>query len=345
MSSAPDPLAGLKANPSIKHVSQKSFVISGILITVYGLEELHTHVKDISSIYLLHPRLSNQQRMSPLADITLCQWNKSPQSRSQRGLIAVAFDQRNHGSRLVDRLANEAWITGNPRHAPDMFSTYAGTAADVSLLITYLPAYLFPNGQRAIVSNMVLGISLGGHSGWHCILHDPRIDTAVITIGCADYCRLMSHRAEKSKRQSWTSSKLPGAEFFGSADFPRCLMDEVCRYDPARLFDVDGSWREADPDKRRSLLPLMEKHLQHKKIYCQFGAKDKLVPFGCSEPFLRWLQHAVAPGGWFDGHNVLLKPEVFEGVGHAMTPEMVDQAVSFLVRSLDNATGRQSSKM
>ena len=42
----------------------------------------------------------------------------------------------------------------------------AGTANDVSFLIDYLPAYLFPLGERTVDRWGVAGISLGGHSAW-----------------------------------------------------------------------------------------------------------------------------------------------------------------------------------
>ena len=42
----------------------------------------------------------------------------------------------------------------------------AGTAHDVSFLIDFLPAYLFPNEERTISQWLVTGISLGGHSTW-----------------------------------------------------------------------------------------------------------------------------------------------------------------------------------
>lgn len=42
----------------------------------------------------------------------------------------------------------------------------AGTAKDVSFLIDFLPAYLFPSGERTISQWMIAGISLGGHSTW-----------------------------------------------------------------------------------------------------------------------------------------------------------------------------------
>jgi len=47
------------------------------------------------------------------------EWNKTS-TGSKKGLIAVSFDQRNHGSRQADELANEAWNKGNPRHAQDV---------------------------------------------------------------------------------------------------------------------------------------------------------------------------------------------------------------------------------
>ena len=77
----------------------------------------------------------------------------------------VVVDQRNHGSRLVDPVANADWRSGNEQHAQDMFSSYHGTQLDTSQLITYLPAYLFPRDEHLIIDHMVLGISLGGHSG------------------------------------------------------------------------------------------------------------------------------------------------------------------------------------
>jgi hypothetical protein len=111
--------------------SKKTFVISGIYTTVFGLEELSAQTTNISCLWLLHPRLDSQERMEPIALAALADWNRRRKegrvdaSQQNKGLIAVSFDQRNHGSREVDKLANEAWRSGNPRHAQDMFSTYS----------------------------------------------------------------------------------------------------------------------------------------------------------------------------------------------------------------------------
>jgi hypothetical protein len=109
--------------PAPAPVSRKIYAIAGISVTVFGLEELQSETKNVACLWLLHPRLATQERMSGIAASAIGDWNSKAQS-STKGLIAVSFDQRNHGSRLVDPLANEAWRQGNPRHAQDMFSVF-----------------------------------------------------------------------------------------------------------------------------------------------------------------------------------------------------------------------------
>jgi len=65
--------------------------------------------------------------MTPVAASMIRAWNEQSKGKG-KGLIAVAFDQRNHGGRQVDKLANEAWRQGNERHAQDMFSIYSKCA-------------------------------------------------------------------------------------------------------------------------------------------------------------------------------------------------------------------------
>lgn len=61
--------------------------------------------------------------MAPIAAASIHDWNSRSASKS-KGLIAVSFDQRNHGTREVNALANESWRQGNPTHAQDMFSVF-----------------------------------------------------------------------------------------------------------------------------------------------------------------------------------------------------------------------------
>jgi hypothetical protein len=125
------------ASPS---VSVKTVHIAGILTDVYGLEELPESCKSISCLWLLHPRLSKKEAMANVASTNILSWTKRRKS-SDPGLIAVAFDQRNHGSRLVDKAANEAWRTGNENHAQDMFR-YPARSSPFSFSLLTLTAYI-----------------------------------------------------------------------------------------------------------------------------------------------------------------------------------------------------------
>lgn len=148
-------------------------------MTVYGLDELSCNNKLVASLYLLHPRLQTQTCMQQLAASSIQGWNcrlqQSQTGDTSIGLIAVSFDQRNHGSRQVKKLANEDWRSGNETHAQDMFSVFHGTAVDVSLLITHLSSYIFPTSNHTVTTNLVCGVSLGGHGAWVSYLsHDRR---------------------------------------------------------------------------------------------------------------------------------------------------------------------------
>jgi hypothetical protein len=186
-----DPTKGTyAASPNSKSLSSKTYHIAGILTTVYGLDELPPSCTSVAVLWLLHPRLGTQERMTPTAIQAIQYWNTRRQLSSGKGLIAVAFDQRNHGTRQIDKLANEAWRDGNERHAQDMFSIFHGTAVDTSLLIDHLGSYIFPSrGAPPIDQHIALGVSLGGHSAWQLFFNEPRITAAIVIIGCPDYMR------------------------------------------------------------------------------------------------------------------------------------------------------------
>lgn len=111
--------------------SKKTYLISGLFVTVFGLEELSAQVKEVSCLWLLHPRLNTQEGMEPIASAAIADWNtrrkegRIEAAQQNKGLIAVSLDQRNHGTREINKLANEAWRSGNPRHVQDMFSIYS----------------------------------------------------------------------------------------------------------------------------------------------------------------------------------------------------------------------------
>ncbi|CAI7594259.1 unnamed protein product [Penicillium pancosmium] len=341
-----DPMKTLddSGRPAPAPVSRNIYAIAGISVTVFGLEELRPETKNVACLWLLHPRLATQERMSGIAASAIGDWNTKPQS-STKGLIAVSFDQRNHGARLVDPLANEAWRQGNPRHAQDMFSVFQGTARDTSLLMDYLESYVFPKNEHHISENLVLGVSLGGHAAWSCLLHDPRMTSGVIIIGCPDYLNLMMDRARLSKLPSWTKSTPPGSEILGSEALPTSFVDIVKKFDPASLMlgpmdpgscglPREGPLPEPTDKEQQSLRPLLTRCLAGKRILNISGGVDKLVPYHRGEVFLEWFKKAIAANGWFGDGGVTFEDIIDQTAGHEVTANMVDEAIRFIGETL-----------
>jgi pimeloyl-ACP methyl ester carboxylesterase len=349
MAATNNPLEGSStASPT---VSAQTFTIAGILVTVHGIDEVPPTATSVACLWLLNPRLQTKETMAPVAAQIITAWNaRQPKNV---GLIAAAFDQRNHGSRLIDPLHNEAWRQGNPRHAQDMFGCYHGTAADCSQLIDHLQSYVFhtPASPR-ITTHFALGISLGGHATWHVLLSDTRVTAGVVVIGCPDYTRLMTDRARLSKRPSYTRTSPPGAAFLGSEDFPPALLHAVAMYDPAGKM-LPGVFNPVGEDLQPSDLALLRMKsaafaLTGKKILNLSGKEDKLVPYAAGEAFLRAFKEVVVSDRIAD---VEFEDVLFDGVGHAYSPEMADKATKWLcgimagLEASSSEEGRKGSKI
>ncbi|OAL02099.1 hypothetical protein IQ06DRAFT_292833 [Phaeosphaeriaceae sp. SRC1lsM3a] len=351
MAATTNPLEGThtSADPT---VSSQTFTIAGILVTVHGLSELPSSTTSVACLWLLHPRLQTKETMAPIAAQVISTWNSRIHSgkagKPPTGLIAVAFDQRNHGSREVDKLHNEAWRSGNPRHAQDMFGCYHGTATDTSHLIGHLESYIF-NTLTApkITQHLALGISLGGHATWHCLLSDPRITAGVVGIGCPDYTRLMTDRARLSKLKTYTDSTPPGASFLGSPDFPQALQDAIAQYDPAGLL-LPGYFNPTGPGTPPSKASLdrfkiiVRERLQGKRILNLSGKVDKLVPYAAGEPFYKVFKQVLDEDRSLD---ISFEDVLFDGVGHVFPKDMANKATEWICEVLVQGEGRVSSKI
>jgi len=236
-----------------------------------------------------------------------------------------------------------------------------GTAHDTSLLISHLGSYL-PSALPPPTQHLVLGISLGGHTSWHCIAFDPRITAAIVIIGCPDFTRLMCQRASKTRLKSWNATKPAGSSFLGSPDFPRTLLGEMERSDPAG--HLLPSYLKADPkrgydwetgsDEGRNLnkvLPTdyarlsskLDATLKGKAILNLSGGADKLVPYGCGRVFFDYLKGAVGPGGWWTNNGVVFDDRRFDGIGHNVSPAMADAAVEFIGKVLSGEIGGKAN--
>lgn len=170
---------GLPEPPSI---SVKTIPMAGLLVDVYGLEELPANVP-VSCLWLLHPRTRTRARMHDIAKRTISAYMSHAGENPKRGLIALTFDMPNHGTRLVSEEANHAWDKGNATHAIDMFGMVKGGVSDMRNLMDLVSGYL----GCEVDAHVCLGWSLGGHSAWQAFFGEKRIDAAVVIIGCPDF--------------------------------------------------------------------------------------------------------------------------------------------------------------
>ncbi|PHH88163.1 hypothetical protein CDD83_7881 [Cordyceps sp. RAO-2017] len=170
--------------PPAPAVSTKTMAMAGLLVDVIGLEELPAdEAAPTTCLWLLHPRTRTRARMHDIARRTVDAWHQQQPQPQRRGLVALAFDMPNHGSRLVSPEANQTWRDGNERHAVDMAGAVKGGRADMSALMDLVAGYL----GRRVDAHLALGWSLGGHSAWQGLFCEPRLDAAVVVVGCPDF--------------------------------------------------------------------------------------------------------------------------------------------------------------
>ncbi|SPQ21987.1 f4e52abc-21a6-40c0-ac21-bd6b0bb40383 [Thermothielavioides terrestris] len=324
--------------------------MAGLLVDVYGLDELRPSAARVSCLWLHHPRTRSKEHMADIAARCVGAWNARRDGADadaaaavggrerERGLLALAYDQRNHGSRLVDERANASWREGNAMHAVDMFGVVQGMVADQRVLLDLVEGYLFPNaeGKRKIDQHLALGVSLGGHSVWQLMFAEPRVEAGVVVIGCPDYINLLSDRARLSKLSTY-SVQDNGASFLGSKDFPQSLVAACAKYDPKAIFfgasAVPGA--EASGAADEAARKIVRERLRGKKFLLCSGGDDKLVPYRCSEPFLRWFKQATE--SWFKEENVSVDDRVYPGVGHSFSADMISDSVRFVVDAVAGA--------
>jgi pimeloyl-ACP methyl ester carboxylesterase len=209
-------------------------------------------------------------------------------------------------------------------------------------LIDYLPGYIFPAAERTISTHFVLGVSLGGHAAWNCLVHEPRITAGVVVVGMPDYVNLMTDRARLSKLTSWTKSDPPGVNFLGSQHFPPSLIETVSKYDPAAFLlgslagtgpTKPATLPDPTPAEKDQIRPRLNQ-LKGKRIMTLSATADKIVPYRTSAPFLSWLKRAVAPDGWFGDGGVHLEDMHFDGAAHDFTPTMMNEVLRFVDESM-----------
>jgi hypothetical protein len=116
--------------------------------------------------------------------------------------VLIIPDQRPRKPRLearqrVSRVSPQVYLpTTSKKNRQDLVSIVSGTAADLELLIAYLPAYL---PQFHTFYNVVSGISLGGHTCWRLATSrvaatTKKLHGLAIVVGCPHISALLLSR-------------------------------------------------------------------------------------------------------------------------------------------------------
>ena len=140
----------------------------------------------------------------------------------------------------------------------------------------------------------------------------------------------MKDRARLSKLATYT--KDDGATFIGSKDFPPALVEACKKLDPKGILfgsgpiPAPGATSEAEQKRLRAIL---DARVKGKKFLVCHGGEDKLVPYRCSKPFMDWFKDASRT--WYADGGVYVEDKVYDGVGHAFSSGMVEDAIRFVV--------------
>ncbi|KAJ6460411.1 Alpha/Beta hydrolase protein [Mycena vitilis] len=274
---------------------KQTTTIAGLEVHTYTAEKFATSTKPVLALFVLHGRLRSTESDN-VQQLISALVNAAEGHAAEKDLLVIAFDQRNHGVRLKNRNSNLGFEE-NDKHVQDMYAIYTGTAQDVSFVMDFLESYLFPMGQRRIVEWGVAGISLGGHSAWTLAGREERIKLAIPIIGCPDYLGLMRGRAA----QRGIAIEPP--------HFPESLRNVL-----------EAQALTALPYKNTGA----ENPFLGKKMLVLSGEADRVVPWTASQTVVEGLE--VGTGT----KDVV----VYEGVGHTVTPAMVDAAVRFVMSEL-----------
>jgi len=155
----------------------------------------------------------------------------------------------------------------------------------------------------------------------------------------------MSDRARLSKLQTYTSST--GADFLGSKDFPKALVDSVQKWDPkGLLFGTSEINPKPSDSEQKRISEILDRKIKGKRVLVCSGGDDKLVPYHCAEPFMDFLKEATS--GWYKDGNVYVEDNVYPGIGHAFSEGMIKDTTRFVSDTLagtDSVGAGRTSKM
>ncbi|KAK9452488.1 Alpha/Beta hydrolase protein [Dipodascopsis uninucleata] len=264
--------------------------IAGILVYIYGLEELtEEQKKDVVVFFHIHGRTrtyksSEEAILQILADVR----KATSRSGTKKGFIGVTFDNRNHGARAIDTISIASWHGGNENHGQDMMSMIDGIALDIQTVMKYIECYLKVIKPTKFI---VTGVSLGGHVTWNLLSTDPQVSEAIIVIGSPDLSSMMADRLGGYKS-----------------------LEEIPENTPRWPASLSPIYRSRDE---------LITHITGKKILILNGEIDTLVPDKFTRPF-------VEKYGSNNEIEYICQPNVGHIFSWEMINKMVEWFIPFL---------------
>ena len=275
----------------------------------------------INVVYLMHQRLRDYKFTETVAYDILRQYYAKTESHVP--LICVTMDNRNHGERAVDVSKNRSWSGGNATHALDMISIVRGMVYDFKLVTEYLPTYLNleyhlstaarERGISISYTNIVSGYSLGGHAAIRFAFSFPELVQVLNpVISCSELTSLLLLRM---------------------ANVPIDSPDYDKRWFYYDYDDLKLSEQQKEHHYPEAFHKLLSKEdigvfenfpFRDIKMFAAYGGADSLVP-----PRLSHIWTEV-----YQNSNPDTEVFVHQGVGHEVTPEMIDKFTSYLVKHL-----------
>lgn len=135
--------------------------------------------------------------------------------------------------------------------------------------------------------------------------------------------------------------------FVGSKYFPSNLRQACRSHDPKSiLFDhLPIPALPLSLDEQNRLRPILDSCIQGKKLLVCVGAEDSLVPLEVSQPLLTVLKNAVSANEWYSHNDVVIHERVYDGLGHELSDEMVQDAINWVMATVAQGPKRVVEKV
>lgn len=279
-------------------------------VNVYGLENIEENTDNLIVLYLAHTRLGDYKVTEKLALKIL----ESIKKKNKNNVIAVTFDLWNHGSRMGHIIHNKDWKEGNENHGNDMLKLMNTSVDDFLTISNNLLSKLNLNNSNnnISVSNIVIGISLGGHIAWRLASKIQSTIGLVSIIGSPFLQPLLTDRLHIQRY-----SDLPKDKFNPTSD------ENIKEWN----VELDSIFKSGDNDTMNLLLPprpIEDNNNKRLKIGITCGSQDELVP-------LQYSEH------WID-LNKDYKEEVelfVDECGHECSESMVQFCINFVEKLIN----------